>query len=96
MSRGNHETNDMNRVYGFEGEIKQKYTDMMFRLFTEVFCAIPLCHVIEKRIFVVHGGLFSRDDVKLDELKKIDRFRQPGQEGKQTLFAWMFLCCSHI
>jgi hypothetical protein len=24
---------------------------------------------------VVHGGLFSRDDVTLDEIRKIDRFR---------------------
>ena len=22
LSRGNHETNDMNKVYGFEGEVK--------------------------------------------------------------------------
>jgi serine/threonine-protein phosphatase 5 len=35
-----------------------------------------------KRYFVVHGGLFSRDGVTLDEVRKIDRFgRQPGQEG---------------
>ena len=29
----------------------------------------------------MHGGLFKRDDVKLDELKVIDRNRQPGDEG---------------
>ena len=29
----------------------------------------------------MHGGLFSRDDVKLDELRTIDRNRQPGDEG---------------
>jgi len=29
----------------------------------------------------MHGGLFSRDDVKLDEIRKIDRFRQPSDEG---------------
>ncbi len=35
-----------------------------------------------KRYFVVHGGLFSKDDVSLDDIKKIDRIgRQPGQEG---------------
>lgn len=35
-----------------------------------------------KRYFVVHGGLFSRDGVTLDEIRKINRFgRQPGQEG---------------
>ena len=36
----------------------------------------------KKRYFVVHGGLFSKDGVTLDDVKKIDRIgRQPGQEG---------------
>lgn len=35
-----------------------------------------------KRFFVVHGGLFSKDGVTLDDIRKIDRIgRQPGQEG---------------
>jgi serine/threonine-protein phosphatase 5 len=34
------------------------------------------------RYFIVHGGLFSKDDVTLEDVKKIDRFgKQPGQEG---------------
>ena len=33
----------------------------------------------------MHGGLFKRDDVKLDELRTIDRNRQPGEEGTSTL-----------
>jgi hypothetical protein len=31
---------------------------------------------------VMHGGLFSRDDVTLDEISKIDRNRQPPEEGE--------------
>lgn len=35
-----------------------------------------------KRYFVVHGGLFSKDEVTLDDIRKIPRIgRQPGQEG---------------
>lgn len=35
-----------------------------------------------KRFFVVHGGLFSKDGVTLEDIRKIDRVgRQPGQEG---------------
>ena len=35
-----------------------------------------------KRFFVVHGGLFSKDEVTLEDIRKIDRIgRQPGQEG---------------
>ncbi|KAG7446306.1 protein phosphatase 5 [Guyanagaster necrorhizus] len=39
-----------------------------------------------KRYFVVHGGLFSKDDVSLEDVKNIDRIgRQPGQEGLMCL-----------
>lgn len=35
-----------------------------------------------KRYFVVHGGLFSKDEVTLDDIRKIPRVgRQPGTEG---------------
>jgi len=32
INRGNHETDDMNRVYGFEGECKAKYNGMSLTL----------------------------------------------------------------
>jgi len=88
LSRGNHETNDMNKVYGFEGECKSKYSDLTFKLFTEIFNAIPLGQVIGDKILVIHGGLFSRDGVTLAELKAIDRFRQPGHEGLMCELLW--------
>lgn len=34
INRGNHETDDMNRVYGFEGECKAKYNGKLFHLST--------------------------------------------------------------
>jgi hypothetical protein len=35
-----------------------------------------------KRYFVTHGGLFSKDGITLDEIRKIQRIgRQPGTEG---------------
>ncbi|KAF9049945.1 Metallo-dependent phosphatase-like protein [Panaeolus papilionaceus] len=40
-----------------------------------------------KRFFVVHGGLFSKDGVTLDEIRKLERIgRQPGQEGLMCKF----------
>lgn len=72
---------DMNKVYGFEGECKAKYSELTFKLFAEIFNAIPLGQVIGKKILVIHGGLFSKDGVTLDDLRAINRFRQPGQEG---------------
>jgi serine/threonine-protein phosphatase 5 len=76
LSRGNHESDDMNRVYGFEGEVKAKYSQALFKLFSEIFNAIPLGNLIMNKILVIHGGLFSRDNVSMQELRDIDRFKQ--------------------
>ena len=81
MTRGNHETRAMNSIYGFEGEVRAKYNDTMAKLFAEVFRCLPLGAVLAEKVFVVHGGLFSRDDVTLDELRTLDRFREPPDEG---------------
>lgn len=42
-----------------------------------------------RRFFVVHGGLFSKDGVTLDEIKGIDRIgKQPGNEGLMCELLW--------
>ncbi|KAG6845299.1 hypothetical protein H0H87_011149 [Tephrocybe sp. NHM501043] len=102
INRGNHETKDMNRAYGFEGEAKHKHGEQSYKLFAHVFTTLPLATLVSatkppsaqgvpgailspeglKRYFVVHGGLFSKDEVTLEDVRKIDRIgRQPGQEG---------------
>ncbi|KAL5390276.1 Palmitoyl-protein thioesterase 1 [Paraphaeosphaeria sporulosa] len=91
LNRGNHETDDMNRMYGFEGECRAKYTkDRVFKLFSESFSALPLATLIGKKYFVLHGGLFSDDKVTLDDVRKLDRFkqRQPGQSGLMMEMLW--------
>ncbi|KAK4193097.1 Serine/threonine-protein phosphatase T [Podospora australis] len=90
INRGNHETDDMNRVYGFEGECKAKYNERIFKLFSESFSALPLATLIGKKFFVLHGGLFSDDNVTLDDIRKLDRHkqRQPGQSGLMMEMLW--------
>lgn len=90
INRGNHETDDMNRVYGFEGECKAKYNERVFKLFSESFSALPLATLIGKRYLVLHGGLFSDDSVTLDDIRKLDRHkqRQPGQAGLMMEMLW--------
>ena len=78
----------MNQMYGFEGEVKAKYTNQMFNIFTELFNMLPLCHVIQSKVIVMHGGLFAKDNVTLDDIKKIDRNRQPPDEGLMCDLMW--------
>ncbi|KAG8532147.1 uncharacterized protein KY384_003787 [Bacidia gigantensis] len=90
LNRGNHETDDMNKVYGFEGECKAKYDEKSFRLFSESFSALPLATLIGKKYFVLHGGLFSDDKTSLDDVRKLNRHqqRQPGQQGLMMEMLW--------
>ncbi|POY71537.1 putative Protein-serine/threonine phosphatase [Rhodotorula taiwanensis] len=46
VNRGNHETTDMNRVYGYEGEANKKYGGQAYKLSEEVFTALPLSTLI--------------------------------------------------
>ncbi|XP_072929717.1 serine/threonine-protein phosphatase 5 [Epargyreus clarus] len=88
MSRGNHETLDMNRMYGFRGEVTSKYTSQMADLFTEVYNWLPLAHCINNRVLVMHGGLFSKDDVTLDDIRSVDRNKQPPEDGIMCELLW--------
>ena len=87
---GNHESETMNQMYGFYGEVKSKYTANMADLFTEVYNWLPLAQVINNKIMVMHGGLFSDDNVTLDDIRKVERNRQPPDSGKLFYFYLSF------
>ncbi|KAK7316721.1 hypothetical protein RJT34_00390 [Clitoria ternatea] len=88
LARGNHESKSMNKIYGFEGEVRSKLNDTFVELFAEVFCCLPLAHVINQKIFIVHGGLFSVDGVKLSDIRSINRFCEPPEEGLMCELLW--------
>lgn len=90
LNRGNHEADDMNRAYGFEGECKAKYNERTFKLFSESFSALPLATLIGDKYLTLHGGLFSDDKITLDDIRKFNRHnqRQPGQQGLMMEMLW--------
>ena len=59
LTRGNHEATNMNILYGFSGEMDAKYHKALDCLALEVFCTLPLAHLINKTVFVVHGGIYA-------------------------------------
>jgi hypothetical protein len=50
LTRGNHESQSMNKLYGFNGEVKHKYGPTMVEVFRETFCWLPLAYVLEKKV----------------------------------------------
>jgi len=88
LNRGNHESPTMNRVYGFEEEVLEKYSREVFECFQEAFCRLPLATVINSSILVLHGGLFGREGVKLRDLNDIERRRRDFRGGIAMDVLW--------
>ena len=75
FNRGNHECTSMNEKYSFKSEILEKHPKSgpsIYDLYQNAFDLLPLAAVIQNKILVIHGGLFSQPDVTIDEISKIN------------------------
>jgi serine/threonine-protein phosphatase 5 len=89
LNRGNHETEAMNTMYGFEGEVKAKYTDKRVASDLRIlFMSLQLGHVINHRVFVIHGGLFRDKTTTIESLQALDRHVEPEGNGSLNDLLW--------
>jgi len=51
----------------------EKYDEITFGMFVEVFSYLPMFTIVNEAVMVVHGGLFHTEDTLLSELNAIDR-----------------------
>ena len=70
--RGNHESDSINRIYGFFDECKRRYSVKLWKKFTECFNCMPVAALINDRVLCMHGGL-SPDLHSIDQIRKIQR-----------------------
>ncbi|AET40287.1 phosphoprotein phosphatase PP4 catalytic subunit PPH3 Ecym_5547 [Eremothecium cymbalariae DBVPG len=88
LIRGNHETRQITKVYGFYDEVIRKYGNSnVWRYCCEVFDYLSLGAIINEQIFCVHGGL-SPDVTAIDEIRSIDRKQEVPHEGAMCDLLW--------
>lgn len=68
LNRGNHESAELANNYGFGGEVKSKYCADTYLLFLNSFKYLPLAHIVDDWIFVVHGGLTDNTNTTIKDI----------------------------
>jgi len=87
LLRGNHESQQLTRMYGFYDECKRRYSVKLWKRFCAVFDCMPIAAVISDIIFCVHGGLSPT----LKSLEQIDSIQRPTdipETGLMTDLLW--------
>lgn len=88
LIRGNHETRQITKVYGFYDEVMRKYGNSnVWRYCCEVFDYLSLGAIVNGQVFCVHGGL-SPDIGTIDEIRSIDRKQEVPHEGAMCDLLW--------
>jgi len=87
LLRGNHESASLNRIYGFYDECKRRYSIKTWKIFTDLFNAMPVAALIDDKIFCMHGGL-SPELVNFDQIKRIMRPSEIPDEGLFCDLLW--------
>lgn len=76
--RGNHESNEINKFYGFHAECRKRVSGKVIKGFSRCFSVLPLAAVISDKIFCVHGGISP----KLKLVEEIERIKRPILESE--------------
>lgn len=81
------ETRAMNAMYGFEKECTTKYNRNVYEAFAEFFNTLPIGHIINDQILIVHGGL-SDQSMTIQKVNAANRLQQPPDQGLINDILW--------
>jgi serine/threonine-protein phosphatase PP1 catalytic subunit len=87
LLRGNHESEMINRTYGFFDECKRRYNIRIWKNFSDCFNWLPISALVNEKILCMHGGL-SPELVDMKCLKKIVRPTEVPDRGLLCDLLW--------
>ena len=87
LLRGNHESEALNKIYGFYDECKRRISIKCFKKITNLFNMLPITALINENILCMHGGL-SKDLTDLEQLNKIVRPTEIPDDGLLCDLVW--------
>ena len=87
MLRGNHESSQINRIYGFYDECKRRYNIGIWKLFGDIFNHLPISAIIDKKIFCIHWGL-SPSLKSINQIKEMKRPFEIPESGLLCDLLW--------